>query len=96
MEPSATANATWRQSLEKEDEKVFQDISTPPSEDSKASPSEETSDEVQPEAEGNWVTGLPLLTILGAICLVCFLMLLDTSIIVTTDRESVLQLYIQG
>ena len=83
MEPSATANATWRESLEKEDKRVPQDISTPPSVDSKESPSEEKTNEVRPVEEGNWVTGFPLLTILGAICLVCFLMLLDTSIIVT-------------
>ena len=36
-----------------------------------------------PTKEREWVSGLPLTIILGAICLVCFLMLLDTSIVVT-------------
>ena len=52
-----------------------------PSENSKDDPKEPSSDDHL--VEGEWVTGLPLFSILGAICLVCFLMLLDISIIVT-------------
>lgn len=48
-----------------------------------SSESKEVSTDGVPIEEGQWLSGLPLSTILGAICLVCFLMLLDTSIVVT-------------
>lgn len=60
-----------------------QQTSTSPSENSKEDLKEAPADGVSNEEGGTWVTGLSLFTILGAICLVCFLMLLDTSIIVT-------------
>ena len=68
-------------SLEK-DEQSQQEVFRPSSESSKAYPKEVSTDEILVEG-GQWVTGLPLFSILGAICLVCFLMLLDISIIVT-------------
>jgi len=37
--------------------------------------------------EDDWVTGIKLLSITAALCLVCFLMLLDISIIVTVRRR---------
>lgn len=74
-------------SLEQEDEKGKHELATPPSDDSKEGLSqdlkEQPIDEVPTEEVQKWVTGIPLLTIMGAICLVCFLMLLDTSIVVT-------------
>lgn len=46
------------------------------------------SEEVQIKEEEKWVTGIPLFTIMSAICLVCFLRLLDTSIIVTVKATA--------
>jgi hypothetical protein len=37
--------------------------------------------------EHDWVSGIKLLTIMAAITLVCFLMLLDTSIVVTVKAK---------
>ncbi|KAL9639043.1 MAG: hypothetical protein Q9164_001178 [Protoblastenia rupestris] len=79
---TSTTSPAREHSLEKDDEKRQQQLAEPPPQDSNEDLKEGLTDEV-PIEEGNWVTGLPLLTILGSICLVCFLMLLDTSIIVT-------------
>ncbi len=78
-----TTSPTREDFFEKEEAKREHQSSTSPSEDSKEDPKEAPADGVPNEEGGTWVTGLSLFTILGAICLVCFLMLLDTSIIVT-------------
>jgi len=78
-----TTSPLREHSFEKEEKMREQQVSTSPSEDSKEDPKEAPADGVPDGEGGTWVTGLPLFTILGAICLVCFLMLLDTSIIVT-------------
>ncbi len=88
MASSATATIpTWEHSLEHETEKRQMELSTPPSDDSEKEstqlPKQELTDQAPTEEEQKWVTGIPLLIIMGAICLVCFLMLLDASIIVT-------------
>lgn len=72
--------------MDREEEKKEQELSTPPS------------DEIQPKSERvlqsvpnappaaqepEWISGFKLFTIMTAITLVCFLMLLDTSIVVT-------------
>ena len=59
----------------------------PPSDESKEADSQDVSQQ-SVQDEHKWVTGIPLLTILGALCLVCFLMLLDTSIIATVPSHS--------
>ena len=68
---------------EKEVQMMEQQLPTSPSVNSKEDLKEAPADGIPNEEGGIWVTGLSLFTILGAICLVCFLMLLDTSIIVT-------------
>ena len=52
-----------------------------------------TSEQEPPESvstheEDQWVSGVKLLAIMGAITLVCFLMLLDTSILVTVKAAA--------
>ena len=76
------ASPTREDSSEKEAEMREQRFPASPSETSKEDLEETPADGISNEG-GTWVTGLALFTILGAICLVCFLMLLDTSIIVT-------------
>ena len=78
-----TTSPTQEDSFEKEVEMREQQLPTSPSEHSKEGLKGAPADEISNEEGGTWVTGLSLFTILGAICLVCFLMLLDTSIIVT-------------
>ena len=79
-------------SFESGDENKEKGLSTPASEESKEDSTQdlkqEPAEETPDEDTGNWVTGLPLVIILGAICLVCFLMLLDTSIIVTVRGKA--------
>ena len=82
QEPSAD---TRKKSFEPE-------FSVPPSngsiEPSAGDVKPEASEEVQTEEEERWVTGFPLFSIIGAICVVCFLRLLDTSIIVTVKATA--------
>ncbi|KAK0516386.1 hypothetical protein JMJ35_000989 [Cladonia borealis] len=78
-----TTPPTQEDPSEKEVETREQQLPTSPSEKSKDDLKEAPADGIPDEEGGTWVTGLSLFTILGAICLVCFLMLLDTSIIVT-------------
>lgn len=61
-----------------QDERSQHELLTLPSGDSKGVSTYGVSVE-----EGQWLSRLPLFTDLGAVCLVCFLMLLDTSIVVT-------------
>jgi len=68
-------------------EKVERDLSIPPSEDLQLGLDNDVP-EPAPDAppatqEQEWVSGFKLFTIMTAITLVCFLMLLDTSIIAT-------------
>ncbi|ERF72998.1 hypothetical protein EPUS_08855 [Endocarpon pusillum Z07020] len=88
MALSTTATSTSREhSLEQADPVRQQEHSTAPSNDSSQKYThdvkQQPTDQVSTEEEHKWVTGVPLITIMGAICLVCFLMLLDISIIVT-------------
>ena len=78
-----TTPPTQEGSFEKDAEMREQQLPTSPSENPKEDLKEAPADGISNEEGGTWVTGLSLFTILGAICLVCFLMLLDTSIIVT-------------
>ena len=91
MTSSMSSPHTQQDSFDKKEEKNEQDLST--SENSKEIPSNALAEEFPNEEGGTWVTGLPLFTILGAICLVCFLMLLDTSIIVTAIPEITTQFH---
>lgn len=90
MASSTTATIpAWEPSQEQEVEKRQQEISTPPSDDYEKESTQVP--EQQPEEEHNWATGIQLLTIMAAITLVCFLMLLDTSIIVTVNSTTLKQ-----
>ena len=91
MTSSTDSPHAQQDSFDKEEEKKEQKFST--SENSKEIPSNAPAEEFPNEEGGTWVTGLPLFTILGAICLVCFLMLLDTSIIVTAIPEITTQFH---
>ena len=80
------ASPTGERSLEQEDEKQRHGTSDP----SSIEPKEAVIQDVNQQSthdEHQWVTGVPLFTIMGAICLVCFLMLLDTSIIATVSIQ---------
>ena len=77
------ASSLQEDSLEKEVEMREQQFPAFPSESSREDPKEAAAEEFPDEEGGTWVTGVSLFTILAAISLVCFLMLLDTSIIVT-------------
>ena len=84
---SSLASPTRERSREQEDEKQGHVTSEPPS----IVPKEADIQDVNQQSthdEHQWVTGVPLFTIMGAICLVCFLMLLDTSIIATVPINS--------
>lgn len=84
MALSETTTAPLQEdSFEKEVEMKEQQLPASPSETSREDPKETAAEGFPDDEGGTWVTGLSLFTILGAICLVCFLMLLDTSIIVT-------------
>ena len=82
MLSQATATSPAQESsLEQEDGKRQQSTFTSPLDGSKEMNTQDTNQ--QPIDELAWVTGIRLLIIMGAICLVGFLMLLDTSIIAT-------------
>ena len=81
---SSSASPTRERSLEQEDEKQRHGTSDPPSDESQDAEVEDANPQSIID-EQKWVTGVPLFTIMGAICLVCFLMLLDTSIIATVS-----------
>lgn len=85
--PTTATSPTREQFLEQDAEKRQQQLSTIPlddfEKDSTQVSTQQPTDEAPSEEEPRWVTGIQLLTIIAAICLVCFLMLLDTSIIVT-------------
>jgi flagellar biosynthesis protein FliP len=88
MATSTTATyPAWEQSQELEVEKRQHELSTPPSDysekESTQTPEQQLTDDARTEEEQQWATGIKLLIIMAAITLVCFLMLLDTSIIVT-------------
>jgi len=76
--PSTTTSTPAGDFSLEQDERSQHELVTLPSSESK-----EVSTDGVPSEEGQWLSGLPLSTILGAVCLVCFLMLLDTSIVVT-------------
>ena len=84
---SSSASPTRERSLEQEDEKQRHGNFDPPSVESQEAEVQDTNQQSTYD-EHQWVTGVPLFTIMGAICLVCFLMLLDTSIIATVSIHS--------
>jgi hypothetical protein len=68
------------------DSEKDQELSAPGSDETKPEPDqvlESTPNFTSADAEEKWVTGFKLFTIMGAISLVCLLMLLDIAIIVT-------------
>lgn len=74
------------------DSEKGQELSAPDSDQTKPKPGQEldfTPDSLSPGIEEKWVTGFTLFTIMGAISLVCFLMLLDIAIIVTVRVEEI-------
>lgn len=75
------------QNDEKENAEAFTSSSEGSKDGSSQDLKQESAEEAPNEDASNWVSGLPLVTILGAISLVCFLMLLDTSIIVTVRER---------
>jgi hypothetical protein len=87
--PPLTLNSLPKShSMELQAEDKEQDRSIPSSSDpeneSNPAPKANTTATPPPE-EHEWVSGIKLLTILTAITLVCFLVLLDTSIVVTVN-----------
>ena len=83
----SSASPTRERSLKQEDEKQRHGTSDPPSDESQEAEVQDANPQLIYD-EHKWVTGVPLFTIMGAICLVCFLMLLDTSIIATVSIHS--------
>jgi hypothetical protein len=86
MSPKAEAAA----SIHEECESVTADpgpieITTPPPNE-KSGSANSTSDSIAEEEEWEYVTGLKLAIIIGAITLSAFIMLLDMSIVVTVSR----------
>ena len=79
---SSSASTTRERSLKQEDDKQGNGTSDPPSDESQEAEVQDANQQSTYD-EHKWVTGVPLFTITGAICLVCFLMLLDTSITAT-------------
>jgi hypothetical protein len=72
--------------MDREEDMKEQELSTPPSDE--IQPNSERVPQSAPNApaaaqEPEWISGFKLFTIMTAITLVCFLMLLDTSIVVT-------------
>lgn len=84
---SSSASPNREHSLEQGDEKQRHGTSDPPSNESKEAEIQGNNQQSTYD-EHQWVTGVPLFTIMSAICLVCFLMLLDTSIIATVSIHS--------
>ncbi|SLM41028.1 Tetracycline resistance protein TetB/drug resistance transporter [Lasallia pustulata] len=87
MASTTVTSATREHSLEQEVETRQQQLTTASLDNSEKGstqfPKQQLTDNAPTEEEHQWVTGIQLLTIMATICLVCFLMLLDTSIIVT-------------
>ncbi|KIM97024.1 hypothetical protein OIDMADRAFT_44464 [Oidiodendron maius Zn] len=74
------------QVLEPEEDRNEKELSTPPSSDIEPKPNlvSESALTIVPAAEElEWVSGVKLLSVITGVTLVCFLMLLDTSIVVT-------------
>lgn len=74
-----------------EPEESKDDFSVPPSDNSQAGFHEDPKsvpEAPQPTQDQEWVSGFKLLTIMTAVSLVCLLMLLDTSIIVTAGGKA--------
>ena len=84
---SSSASPTRERSLEQGDEKRRHGTSELPSGESTEAEVQDTNQQSTYD-EHQWITGVPLFTVMGAICLVCFLMLLDTSIIATVPIHS--------
>lgn len=79
------------QVLDSEADKNEKELSTPPSSDIEPKPNlvSESALTVVPAAEElEWVSGVKLLSIVTGVTLVCFLMLLDTSIVVTVRTKN--------
>ena len=85
MASIAPTSPTKEQPSEPEAGKEEAELSTPPSDDLQPESNQDSGPADTPPAslELEWVSGFKLFTIMIAITLVCFLMLLDTSIIVT-------------
>ena len=81
---SSSASPIRGDFLEQEDGEQRHRTSDPPSVESKEAEAQCVNQQSTYD-EHQWVTGIPLFIIMGAICLVCFLMLLDTSIIATVS-----------
>jgi hypothetical protein len=88
---SSTPPSLTMKVSEIEPEESKNDFSAPPSDDSQAGSHEDPKpvpEAPQPTQDQEWVSGFKLLSIMTAVSLVCLLMLLDTSIIVTTGGKA--------
>lgn len=91
MASSTPPSLTEKKVSEIDPEESKEEFSTQPSDDSQAESHEDPQpvpEAPQPSQDQEWVSGFKLLTIMTAISLVCLLMLLDTSIIVTAGGKA--------
>jgi hypothetical protein len=95
MASIAPTSPTKEQPPEPEAGKEETELSTPPSDDLQPKSDQDSGPADTPPAdpEPEWVSGFKLFTIMIAITLVCFLMLLDTSIIVTVRVKTIYFLF---
>jgi hypothetical protein len=91
MVSSTSPSLTEKKISEIEPAESKEEFSAPPSDDSQAESHEDSQpvpEAPQPTQDQGWVSGFKLLTIMTAVSLVCLLMLLDTSIIVTVGGKA--------
>jgi hypothetical protein len=99
MAPTTPPSPTEPHPSESDGEKKEQDLSIHPSDDPKLESNHvlgpEIIDSSEPEIldssvsqEDEWISGMRLFTIMAAVTIVCFLMLLDISIIVTVQIKA--------
>ena len=95
MASIAPTSPTKEQPSEPEAGKEEAELSTPPSDDLQPESDQDSGPADTPPADPGpeWVSGFKLFTIMIAITLVCFLMLLDTSIIVTVRVKTIYFLF---
>jgi flagellar biosynthesis protein FliP len=84
MASTIPPSPTKEQPSDVDSENRERELSTPPSDDIQPESNQGHELDVSPTTqEQEWVSGIKLFNIMTAITLVCFLMLLDTSIVVT-------------
>ena len=91
MAPTTPPSPTEPHPSESDGEKKEQDLSINPSDDHKLESNHVLGPEILDSSvsqEDEWISGMRLFTIMAAVTIVCFLMLLDISIIVTVQIKA--------